>query len=241
MCVQNQLKEIVKQPDGLADYIRGLSKIRHNCLICRDLRLAERYVDGDLIVLVRVSFIGRTGNVYDAFALHKRQGIGIEDKAASGPLLKPLMRCDEQTVLICDVQSVEVPEGHIPCITRLYASNDVFRLGRHALYFSAVDRRCVLLGGIPDRKLGITGRGFPIRKDKLVSEVIEGGAKVVYGVAQDKADVTGDGLDGLSYETDVVDFGYAMRLGRQDIGLRFTEYSDSRVQITDVLFGTTEF
>jgi len=240
MCLESQLEELPKQVDGVADYIRRVSEIRKNQLTRSNFCLSERYVQGEVIVLVGLSFVGSSGHICNAFALHKRKGYSVEHDRPNAPTFRTELSSDEQTMLVCNVESLEVPEGHIACVSRLYRPEDIFSLGRNALYFSALEGRCVLLGGIADRKLGCRYGRFPIRKNELKSEMVQGATEIMNSISNDETNFSGYRSDRLDKKTNIINFGYRMRLDTNSIGLRFTEESDSRVEITEVLLGTTQ-
>ena len=64
---------------------------------------------------------------------------------------------------------------------------------------------------------------------------------IMDSISNDETNFNGDGIDRLHKETNQINVSYRMRLDPNSIGLRFAKESNGGVEVTDVLFGTTEF
>ena len=228
----NSINQIQKLCDRLKDQ-----------LSFSNLRLAERYIKSELKILMRMSVIGGSGQIGDFIAHFERdKSVAVEREYLSG--------CDlhseaihtghnrkQEPVLIDYVEVMEQPKIAIQSVVRLYRAQDFFGTHSHSVYFSLSNRRCILLGTIANREIGVLVGRSATSLNKLPREVIECTSKVMNRVPENKRHVVGDGLDLRDKECRVFDCGYRMRLGAKSIWFGIKKPLNRNVQVTDVLFG----
>jgi hypothetical protein len=167
----------------------------HNRLTRKNPRLAQRYLDFDIVFAILV----RLESAEEFVAVFERQRMDIGfDPESEGPL--PLdefgvaaERLDEQLVLVRDVEIVDGPQRlMVPSLVRLERKQEVDKRLRGSLYLSGSQGVPLLFGGdarfAPDRERGVGGHLAPATADGSAGEMVEGRAKVVNRVPRDEGD-----------------------------------------------------
>jgi hypothetical protein len=144
-------------------------------------------------------------------------------------------------MLVHNIQLMEQPERLIESSVWLYRLDDVSRTLRDMLYFSLANRRCILLGSISNREVGVSPGLLPSRFNELPCEMIKSASEIMDSVSDEQRDSIGNGFDLGDIERSVLNLRYAVRLGSKSIGLFLKESLDGEIKITDVLFGPFNF
>jgi len=219
----------------------------NNQLAFGNLRLTERYIDSELKIMVRLSVVGAGRDIYDLIAYYQwQEPVFVEPKSlAQSEINSPFIhRCDngkQEPMLVTNIELMEQPERHIHSVVWLYRFEDVSRIFRDLLYFSIAHHRCVLMGSLANRKVGVLVRLPATQLDKLPSEMVKGTPQIVDCVSEYERNVVRDGLDLGYIKRRVLKRGYRVRLGTDSVRFIREESLDCRIEITDVLFGPFNF
>ena len=236
-------KEWPKVGDDAVHKIRHTIERFNNRLSSDNLRLSERYINAELKLLLSGSFIGRNGNICNFIAEFQRARFLPERNRHSTDISPPTAyECrdsDQESMFVSDVEFMEIPKRVVSSRVRLYRANDFFRARSHHLYFSLADGRCIFLGGLANRKIGISVRGAATSFNKLPNKMVEGTSQIMNGIAEDQRDFVWDGTDFRDIKRHVLNF--RLFLDSENIRLSITEGADLRVQNLNVLFGPFNF
>jgi hypothetical protein len=229
--------------DNAIDQIKKLFCRLKNQITFRDLRLGERYIKAELKILVRMSFVGRSGDICDFIANYESHEsmVAQPHSLASSKIDSPLVHdcCDgqQQAVFVDYVESMEQPKILIKSLVRLYRTQDFFRANRHSLYFSSAKRRCVLLGTFADREKSVSVRLTPASFDELPSKMVQSTSEIVNGITENESNIGRNGLDLSDEKRRMVNCGYRVWLGSDSIGIRVEKGLNADIKVTDMLFG----
>ena len=248
MCVESQSEEPIKHANGVSDEVSHMIQRSKDRLTLKNLRLTERYIKGELEILVLLSFIGAGGEIHDFIASHKAETSGVKPeqrpilgKHINPPIIRSELSSDYESVLIDDIQTVKMPKGQVSSMTRLYVADEFFSVYAHTLYFSLREGRCVLLGGVTNRKISVSGRFVPIRPHQLKRQMVESTPNVMDCITSNERNFQGNGIDTFHEESCVSNLGYRVRLYPDGVWLCFNEITNSQIEISDVFFGPFDF
>ena len=255
-------------PNDGVNQVDHLLKRFNDRLTLKNLRLGERYVNGELHVLIyfrvrgsSMEFVAslqrdipvgpRWGDEFDA-----RQGRMSNPEYISqiGPVTfrdaASLVRCSDsqqQTVLIDNVKLMQTPEKviSIPTFVWFDCVDKFYRILPQALYFS--DRlRFVLRGTLENRetKNPVWCDTRTMNREQLMHEMLQGGSSILENVSSNDGDSVGN----------IPDLGHVIdQLSRIRIALGsdfiwaffeptcFAESLNLEPQIVEVLFGPFNF
>ncbi len=221
-----------------------------------NIRLGDRYIKGEVHLLIHIRLAGKE-YVADLQRLTELREAEFTEvcKANSARLpsagnRKGCLRhtnngCEQNMVLVGNVQSMEHPESHtLPTLVRFGCVNCIYSRLRHALYAS-MTLGFVFRGKLPDGKTDLT-RFFDGKDEsalgatnlnQLPREMVKGASEVVDNVASNKSEISGRVLD-------VGDIAFCVSrlrvfLESESIGFGFEseEPLACGCQVSEVLFG----
>ena len=242
----SQSEESLKLAGKSINEVSHLIERIKNQLAFGNLRLAERYVNSELKLLVRL-VVGTGGNVDDFIACYERdKPILVEPNITTlsevhPPLVHGSCNSEQKAMLVNNVELMEQPERLIQSLVRLYRTDDVKCIGRDLLYFSIADGRLVLLGSLSNRKVDVAVWNAATSLDKLPHEIVQRASQVVNSIANNQGNVVRDRIDVSDVKRRVANFGYRMRLGSKSIGLFGKEGFYAGIQVSDMFFGPFNF
>ena len=237
-CLEHSV-EVVS--DGL-NHIHQIGKRFNDRLALKPIRLAERYIKGELNALVCFTV---AGDLTQYVALLKTWGTkhyrelgrfgshfqldGLSNVGANA---------SKNNVFICDVQCVEGPQSTpVPTSVGCYLVDDLFGRNRHTFCLSS-RFGYVLLGTLADRKVDIF-RASSCGTYEFAGEIVQGCPQVVSGVPCDKGQTFGNLGEGTN--NGLGDVSFAVEMGSNYIRVSPKESNSLRIEITDVLFGPFDF
>jgi len=209
-------QEWLEARDQVFDNLDRCIKRFNNRLTFDNLRLIERYVEGELQLLIHFVVAGRGDHEYVAhlrfassplrsekrrtqgdegnhirisgFGEQLSQGVPNEDAMMSE------VADEDSTVLVHDVKTVENPQQRLPTLARIDLADRFYDLFPEGLYWSeGIGFR--RLGVVIDRELdpGFLGRGRGRGdKQKLIGQVIQSGSQSVNDFANQRVSERGD-------------------------------------------------
>jgi hypothetical protein len=245
----------------VVDQIKHLLERFDQRLTLDNLRLAERYIESKLHLLVHFC-IGGIDEEFVACLQRKHTVIGPEESFGEVEVLtefigpQPLHMCSHmgtqvkaaeggangknQAVFIDIVKSVEDPERVIPSLVWFDRVDRVYGTLPHALYFSG-SFSFVYRGIVNNRKVDVLERPLPVcsHKDQMISQMVQGAPEILENVTN----------NGGYSDRNIADAGQIINelsrlriaLGPDYIWLGIKEGSDPAFQVTDVLFGPFNF
>jgi hypothetical protein len=247
-----------QRPRAIQDAINGVREFcqhQHKRLRLDHGRFVERYEKGEASLLIRVRPYGFDGNLIALFQrafrfVQGQPGVQRRDKRRSllsKKLIRPLRyintdrcrsatACEQDTMLVDDVEFVDLPEDVIPSTIRLGSIDEIYSVLPHAFYLSG--------------NFGIVGRGIfddwirdmvgssvcaSSNEIKLLREMVERGTKIVECVPDQNADDWRDRID-LAEIVDSIS-RLSIYIAADAIWIGGEELADSGIQILDVEFG----
>lgn len=234
-------------------------------LTLNNLRLHERYVEGELDIFVAFKVPLDTEHWIALLCAQKvaasrdrqpdeliGQSASIKSQMAREHLLKSPTadfysdftdggNSSEQELMLVDiVQIVEGPEYLVPSLIRIGSADDICGLRVDSLYFSA-RLGFVLLQTWKDResRLMLPLRLIPGGENQLMNEVVEGASQVVDRVSGDQGQFFRDRRTLLQKANSHVLFDIILWADRVSIGIE--ERGVFPCEIRDVLFGPFDF
>lgn len=243
------------------DKLRELGQVWRDRLTFDNLRLAERYVKGDLDLCVVFQRIGTrdTGEYVavlkkDGFPrIGKKCGIGrdfpvnftdlvpefqhLSDPGIGNPIEEaagPGRRDDQQLVLVEIIKLAQRPEAIVPTVVRLCRLDEWYNRSRDILYFSLRSARIIRCGS-EDGPRGISSGDAMISFNQSARQVVEGGSKVVNTIAGNERNGIGD----RSAESNPMNFISSLRVVLDDRSISIVLVEGQRLdfQLMDVMFG----
>jgi hypothetical protein len=239
-------KEGLEIGDQVADQISKTLERANNWLALDNLRLAERYIEGRLRVLIEFSLEGQdyVASFQRAPELEHQEPASATGREVSagrgkGRLGQTGDRCEQSMVLVGNIEFVENPE-QVPFATlvRFDLINLFYSRRRRALYFSHPSGM-VFRGSIEDRETGLLSRSVPIGNNKLVSEMIQGAPEVVNNIASNDANLNRRSLNPRHIDRCIASLRIA--LGSKSIGFSIEESLPGNFQFREMLFGPFGF
>jgi hypothetical protein len=223
-----------------------------------DLRLAQRYVESELEIIVGLcvgeineEFIASFKRAETVCRSEKcaqfRYGSEIRERFLHLPVHESAQinaleaRTDHKNsaVFVDVVQLVENPEIVVASEVRLASVDHLDGHLTHPLYFSCRSGRPVLLDCFADREVGVISWHLPVREYESIGEMIEGCTEIMNGVAGDERNLDRH----VSYPRNIMDWasGPRIALGADFVWTGVEKRSDRLIKVCDVLFGPFYF
>lgn len=220
-------------------------------------RLVERYLKGELLVLV--DFVVRAANVKAMACFQREEVIGGAQGQVHGreqllcrlPHSPHQFRTDayafegracgqDQAMLVDTVQAMKLPKRIVPSLVWLDSVDRINGLLPHALYLSRLSG-FVFRGGVKNWEVNMEERPWLSRTDqhKLICQMVKGAPEVLNNIPDDEGDVRRDILDASK----VVDWPACLGVALYSdfVGVFTEEGFESAFQIVDVLIGPCDF
>lgn len=255
---ENALRqEHLKRGDDGLDQIRHVVERFEQRLRLDDPRLAERYVKGELHVLVRFSIggidkeyvacfqraklVSRSNKKWDGGkvpigegTLHHLAHMRSEVHAA-----KSRAHGEQQTVLVHNVKLVDLPEKVIPSLVWFETVDGFDRVLRRSLYLPKF-LGFVLFLRVEDGEVDTVGRlAACSNHDQLVCQVIEGGSQILDRIPDNRGQQGRNILDTDNIVDQLARLGIA--LGADYVGVMAEEAGPRSLKVLDVAFGPFDF
>lgn len=235
-----------------------------NRLTLTNLRLIERYRDGNLnvvvngrwneaidfrIVLQRADELGSCWDT-NAGADGSRAGRCVADvqSAWRDGQERYIQSCEhlnagrsyrnDALVFVQGVEFVENPQRGIPTLVGLQPSDQPLGLGADALYFS-YGLGFKVLDGSADGESSSASYLFSVCDDEFTYELVERRTKVVDGVGDDRTGALWERF--LQLHADDVLASFVILLHEEFVGLGIIEGADQRLKFDDMFFGPFDF
>jgi hypothetical protein len=258
----NNSKDSGELIDDLIDEAGKLLEEWENRLTLDNLRLSERYLEGELELLVRLKFIasGNSANFCavlkygESLARVKARNIKVgefdEGNIPDSPLGRrpPIpteyrdasTKCDDkqEAVFIDVVKVMEFPERIIPTLIGLERIEEAFRSRRHSLYFSSI-LGFVFVSSLADGKAGLIAGCATAGLDQLPSQMIKSAPQLIQNLSDCHGDYAGD--RGADLHPIASLSGLRIMLDSQSIRIDLAEGLQPAFKVTDVLFGPFDF
>ena len=263
---EDSLKHRAKTKNDARDKLAHLMQRFEQGLALDNLRLAERYIAGELHLLLEFRVGRKTEEFVASFEREMRYFGRFEDfveirkrerlsRMAPSPTVshspcrswrdtvKKIRRTNghNQAVFVDVVQLVEIPEQVISSFLWFDRVDSMYSVLPHTLYFSSELGRHVFRGTVADRKGSLYRGSSATSKDKLISQMVEGTPQVLQSITSDSRQFQWN----ISDASDVIDKLFRLRIG---LGSDFIwrgwpgqKGSDRGIQIKEVLFGPFDF
>ena len=262
--ISNQLR--LEGGNDALDKARKLYEQFHQRLRLDDLRLAERYAESELHLLVHFR-IGGIDEEFVAYLQGEKDIGGLEEEIKNGnglalerrvrlvpdllhqclhmgtdvDALKHRPHGEQQTVLLDIVKSIEHPKKVIPTFVWFDCVDGVYGCLPRSLYLSQL-LGFVFRGVVLNREINPIRVGRVViggRANQLVSEMIESTHPVLDGITSHQG-------DGVWHRLDVADVinqlsRVRIALGRDFIRVGLEKAENLNINVADVLFGPFDF
>jgi hypothetical protein len=241
--------------DGV-NQIRKLMQAWNDRLTLSNLRLPERYIKGDIELLIHLR-AKRAGYPTNFGAVLNYWNSGVREKRDWRAQLNecrlrgrlPLHERktgfanrigdnEQESVLVEIVKFVEFPEAIVPTLVRVERINEIYGSRAHSLYFGA-NTGFVFGRSLVNGEIGLLVRSAAVGLDKLPSEVVETAPKLVNGFSSEN----GEFQRRLANDTNLVNELMSLRvyIDNKSIVVGFEEGTGESFEVTDVLFGPFDF
>ena len=238
--------------DDALNEVRQLNESWHKRLTLDNPRLAERYLEGELIVVLEFRLLSGLGlNDKHYFAVYEREepisgpehNTGSRDRLISPRDLRPGMHSDRsmrgpyrnnQVVLVDVVELVKPPERFTPSSVWFERAQYADGPWRGSTYFSQTSGH-KFLGGIADRESRVFVGGTATFDDELFGQVVETRPQVVEDVPEHHPPGQRDLFRDVDAEQLISCF--RIELTDDEIRVGVQERADLAPKLVDVLFG----
>jgi hypothetical protein len=242
-------------PSDCIDKATQLMEKWNNRLTMNNLRLAKRYLEGDLELHV----VFRLADVPDPtdYCAILKYWVPHARKSGSDELHRRncslesqvqgnvnhdffLAKCgtEEHPVFVEIVKLVEFPESIVTALVRLESIYETYRARAHSLYLS---RRLGFIFGrsLADGKVSSSGGCGPVGLDQLKRQMVKNTSQLLDSFSSDQRDVSWY----LCANLDLLNFISRLRiiLGPDSIRISFQEGMQPLFKIADVLIGPFDF
>ena len=259
------MTSLFESPDEIGDaerlrdainYARHLAERVHHRLTLQNLRLAERYIKGELKIHIHFRSMASLETTDYCVVLYRAVGSPSEPKemgpigrnfAGSRHMARHVPRehghiqpengvggsigREKSVVLVYDVRDVQAPQKLVSTFVGFDRLENVHRAFTPALYRSSMGV-FKFLGSIIEGELGFaTGSG----SHGNAPQNIEGGAEVMDGISGNGSQSEGGCLPNPNVDIECP--GFLVFLGDKQIGVGSVEGGDRDCEITEVLFG----
>jgi hypothetical protein len=249
------------------DKITGLLERFEQRLTLDNLRLSERYVKGELDILVRFKVprdtenqvaliranlsVGRSepSNPGGQFALNpnchiRGHFLQVPPSNVEAKFIDRENGSHQEPMLVDIVKVMEDPEGVVSSLIWFGSLNQIFSLARGALFLSAVRGQILLetilaLENWESRPIRACRSGPGMSTDQLKEKMVKRTSKVMGGISRDECNSARNWLALIQEIGRGVVFDVI--LGRDQIWLRGKKVGPLPIQVTDVLFGPFDF
>ncbi len=210
-----------------------------NRLTLKGLAPAERYVNGDLRVLVDLD-VTAGGEAEHLHAIFYRSEFDGRDGDTAPFQAKPLEASslangNEAVVLVCNVEVMDGAQRFVPSLVRLQRAHFLNDLWAGSVYVSLCDG--LLKAVDTDREGELNALGVAaVASDEFDGHVVEGAPEVVHGLAKNDAPYVGNFLPNLNHAI-ILSRNLRVCLSDQSVRASFDETCDLRVQVRDVMLG----
>jgi len=252
-------EEWPKTQDEAVDQIRHVLERFDNRFTLNDPRLAERYIEAEIHLLVhftvrpvdeefvayfeRAEFVGgvQVNRREQLKCLGQRAGECVLHHLGQVDAMKCRTHGNQKTMLIDTIKLVETPERVVPSTVWFGSVDSIYCVLPYSLYYSIA--KGWVTRGVPGNGVTDTSRiGWGTtdsENDELVSQVVQGTPEILEGIARDCGDDDRNRLE----IGDVINQLSRLRiaLGGDLIWPGIMEDSDCRLNITDVLLGPFDF
>lgn len=201
------------------------------------LRLVERYIKGELYVVVILRLSGESCK-YAALLKWTRNQFGPLSEIAKGcDGLRAKPKRNEAPVLVDVVQLVQSPEAVSLSSVRIQPFNDLLSILPHSVHLSVVSGYLILgdRDVFGDRESGLTGRNAAICDDEFPRKVVESTVQILDNVSRNQGEVFGQRL-GTHDISDVLS-GIRILLRVDGVRVGGLELVKAGVEFLDVLVG----
>lgn len=215
-----------------------------------NLRLAERYLKGELELLVFFSLKGQRP-AKDFCAILQKNGFRPHPYGLSFPpscnSQLSISGCHryQEAVLVDVVQFMDSPQVIVPSFVRAAFLDELYCGARNPLYFGIRTgfqflKEVVGSGSTLEDWITDVSRGhISVSLNELPNEMIEGGSQIVKNISDEDRKSQGD----LRAEMNPIDFlaRFQIALGTDGIRTCFDERINPAFEIVDVFFGPFDF
>ena len=256
-----KLQERDELIDKVVDQSRRLMEKWNNRITLDNLRLGERYLEGNLDVVLHWEFVGRAGraNQFVAVFHHAQSASNLPSGNRVELIRWPLTadfdfggtaQCgaprhchtyDQMAVLVENVKVVNQPQVIVPptpSLVRFGFPNEFYGTRRESLYYSR-ELGFVFGSRFADRKLVLSAGIRLTDHGELPDQVVQGRPEVVYGIADD----TGEVMRDFGPDFDPKDLLSRLRilLEASSITVGFTKGRELLFKLSDVVVGPFDF
>ncbi len=242
------MRELEKTDELVDDAIHKMNQFMeryHQRLSSDNLRLAERYIKGELRLHVHFRQCLFPEN-YCAI-LHGEnfswKGLVPRERPVCGGKMEANLACadsdnSQEAVLVEVVKLMKSPEVVVTSLVRFGRVDELYRGAAHSLYFSRA-RGYVFLDRLANRIAASFGGSLPVGKDQLVSQVVQGASQIVGCVSGDG----GESMRNVGGDAELPGPVSSLRIVLSDdvVWASFKEGACQDFKITDVLFGPFDF
>jgi len=256
-------KQSLKTGDDGINKIRKMMEKWQNRMTLDNLRLCERYLNGDVVLFIIVIPAGELSlghpSEYCAIfqnvdSLSRLEGIengwvDLRDgnsPAPTNPVFRqgnvapPAGSADhEQTMLVNNVEMMDQPEIVVSSLIRVQSVDHAFRDRADSLYLS--QKVGFIFGrSVKNRELN-PSRDVAVRLNELPNEMVEGAPQIVDSIPDDAGEIIGDSP--VAINSDLLDFVSGLRiiLADDEVGVGLAEGVNAGFKITDVILGPFDF
>jgi hypothetical protein len=243
--------------DDLLDKIRQLMNRWENRLTLNNLRLIERYLEGELRILIHTRWHGeeycavfygedsirrRYVHIHD-WRAHDTGPSGADDHCAPKSCRDGCVKCEsggkQEAVFLSVVKLAQLPKGVCPSFVRFGQIDRVHRVLRHALYFSHTSG-FIFVGVAEDRESRESRGNTSVPFDQSANDVVESGSEVLEDFSRAQGNFIGNifPLPKPKHPLARLRVDLADDFIRARVGF---ESTDVCFEITDVLFGPFDF
>jgi hypothetical protein len=250
-CAASPLQEGHELLDNAVHKLRKLGEKWQNRLTLDNLRISERYLKGDIEILIQLFDHAPAGlaNYCVVFNSLQRviepQSSGLWSERRAGEEGQDRLRVQvsnhkQELVLVGNVQLMEFPQVAVASLVRLNSFQETFRTRAHSLYLSR-NAGFVFGRSLEDREASparATTGILPISLDQLPSQMVKSASQVVKDVAHNQRELIGGRVN-----PELVDMLLSLRVYLSDKSMRvgFSESFNQALEISDVMFGPFDF
>jgi hypothetical protein len=250
----NSLQEPDKLADDAVNEIGQLMEKWKNRLTPDNLRIAERYIEGDIEILLHLQIQKATYPTKFCAILNHCDSAGNRCRRAQGkasgllgqwPVAEnehsrgiSIANNKQEAVFVDVVKIVENPEVKAPTIVRLESIYNTYRIRADSLYFSAVSRH-IFGRSVVNREFGFVVWPSSVLLNELPSQMVEATAQLVDRFTSNKREFDRWMLENPNFIDNVS--GLRINVFSHSIGIGFAEGIHPAFEITDVLFGPFDF
>ena len=234
------------------DNVRKIFEHSKDWITERNLRLGERYLKGDIELLIHLAS-QTTAHYSTHFCAAFRNRPGEREgmrRTGSAPATEPDGHqpddCffvdkggnEQEFVLVGNVEFVQFPEIINASLVRLGSFDDIYRSRAHSLYFSAVSH-FAFGSTIENRKRIVPRDSFAVGRHQMTHKMIESAAQIVDCVPSDQRQLDWR-VAALHNPIDVLQ-SLRIVLDVESVWVGFLEGMQGDIKLTDVVLGPFNF